>query len=252
MHQQTQPRDKETSVGGRFDKGIPYWKRGLDLAVIVLCAPALVVVGGLVAIVIKAGSKGPVLFRQRRVGHRGQQFTCLKFRTMHVNAETKTHQGYTAHLIKSEAPMTKLDASNDPRIIPFGSILRATGLDELPQVLNVIRGDMSLVGPRPCIPYEYEMYEPWQRQRFNAPPGLTGLWQVSGKNRTTFTQMINLDIEYSERASLGLDLKIMFKTFPALVIQCLDQRASLARRKERPENGSAPAAVAKPVRPLHV
>ena len=252
MHQQAQPRDKRTGVAGRFDRGIPHWKRGLDLTVIVLFAPALVVVGGLVAMVIKAGSKGPVLFRQRRVGHRGQQFTCLKFRTMHVNAETKSHQGYTAQLIKSEAPMTKLDASNDPRIIPLGSVLRATGLDELPQLLNVLRGDMSLVGPRPCIPYEFEMYEPWQRRRFDAAPGLTGLWQVSGKNRTTFTQMIDLDIAYSERASLGLDLKIMFKTFPALVIQCLDQRASSARRKGPKEDCSASTAVAKPVRPLHV
>ena len=251
MREQAEQMDNQTGVKGDFHNGIPRWKRGLDLTVIVLFAPALVLVGGFVACIIKAGSKGPVLFRQRRVGHRGQQFTCLKFRTMHVNAETKSHQGYTAQLMKSEAPMTKLDAAKDPRIIPFGSILRATGLDELPQMLNVLSGDMSLVGPRPCIPYEFEMYEPWQRRRFDAPPGLTGLWQVSGKNRTTFTQMINLDIEYSERANLGLDLKIMLKTVPALVIQCLDQRAA-TRRKERKENCSAPATVGKPVRPLHV
>jgi len=252
MRTQVQQKQTGTSVARDLGTQIPPWKRGLDLTIIVLFIPALVVVGGLVAMVIKTGSRGPVLFRQRRVGYRGQQFTCLKFRTMHVGAETKSHQGHTAQLIKSEAPMTKLDASKDPRVIPFGSILRATGLDELPQILNVLQGEMSLVGPRPCIPYEFEMYEPWQRRRFDAAPGLTGLWQVSGKNRTTFNQMINLDIEYSERSSLGFDLKIMFKTFPALVIQCLDQRASSARRKERKENCSAPAAVAKPVRPLHV
>jgi lipopolysaccharide/colanic/teichoic acid biosynthesis glycosyltransferase len=245
-----QERENAIGVAGGFDNGIPRWKRGLDLTVIALFSPTLVVIGGLVALLIKAGSAGPVLFRQSRVGHRGQHFTCLKFRTMHVNAETKSHQGYTAQLIKSEAPMTKLDAAKDPRVIPFGSILRATGLDELPQMLNVICGDMSLVGPRPCIPYEFEMYEPWQRRRFDAAPGLTGLWQVSGKNRTTFTQMINLDIEYSKRASLGLDLKIMLKTVPALVTQCLDQRAA-ARRMERNQNCDAPS-VAKPVRPLHV
>jgi len=250
MRKQSQQQDQEPGDTERFDRGIPYWKRGLDLTVIVLFAPALVVVGGLVALVIKTGSNGPVLFRQRRVGHRGQHFTCFKFRTMHVGAETKSHQGHTAQLIKTEAPMTKLDASNDPRVIPLGSILRATGLDELPQILNVLRGEMSLVGPRPCIPYEFEMYEPWQRRRFDAAPGLTGLWQVSGKNRTTFTQMINLDIEYSERANLGLDLTIMAKTAPALISQCLDQRA--ARRKESKENRNAPAAVAKPVRPIHV
>jgi lipopolysaccharide/colanic/teichoic acid biosynthesis glycosyltransferase len=228
---------------------MPIWKRALDVGVIVLFSPALVLVGALVCLVIKFGSPGPVLFRQRRVGYRGQQFTCLKFRTMHVGAETKSHQGHTAHLIKSEVPMTKLDAAKDPRVIPFGRILRVTGMDELPQMVNVLRGEMSLVGPRPCIPYEYEMYEPWQRRRFNAAPGLTGLWQVSGKNRTTFNQMVNLDIEYSERASLGLDLKIMLKTVPALVIQCLDQRASSANRKE--DRTESPV-VAKPVRPIHV
>jgi lipopolysaccharide/colanic/teichoic acid biosynthesis glycosyltransferase len=249
MRTRVQQIDNMTSVASGLNNGIPRWKRGLDLVIIVLFAPALVVVGGLVAAVIKTGSRGPVLFRQRRVGYRGQQFTCFKFRTMHVGAETKSHQGHTAQLIKSEAPMTKLDAVNDPRVIPFGSILRATGLDELPQMLNVLQGEMSLVGPRPCIPYEYEMYEAWQRRRFNAAPGLTGLWQVSGKNRTTFNQMINLDIEYSERANLGLDLKIIIKTVPALVAQCLDQRASSASRKG---NCSTPAAVAKPVRPLHV
>ena len=251
MRKQAEQQENATGVAGGFGDGIPRWKRGLDLSVIVLFTPALIVVGGLVALMIKAGSRGPVLFRQNRVGHRGRHFTCLKFRTMHVNAETKTHEGHTAQLIRSEAPMTKLDASKDPRIIPFGSILRATGLDELPQMLNVICGDMSLVGPRPCIPYEFEMYEPWQRRRFDAAPGLTGLWQVSGKNRTTFTQMINLDIEYSKRASLALDLKIILKTVPALVTQCLDQRAA-GRRKERKENRATSAAVAKPVRPLHV
>ena len=251
MRKQVEQNENATGVAGAFDSGIPSWKRGLDLTIIVLFTPALVVVGGLVALMIKAGSPGPVLFRQSRVGHRGRHFTCLKFRTMHVNAETKSHQGYTAQLMKSEAPMTKLDAVKDPRVIPFGSILRATGLDELPQMLNVICGDMSLVGPRPCIPYEFEMYEPWQRRRFDAAPGLTGLWQVSGKNRTTFTQMINLDIEYSKRANLGLDLKIMLKTVPALVTQCLDQRAA-GRRKERKQDCAAPTAVAKPVRPIHV
>jgi len=249
MRIQVQPTDNATGIAGGLGNGIPRWKRGLDLVVILLFAPALVVVGGLVAVVIKAGSRGPVLFRQRRVGYRGRQFICFKFRTMQVGAETKSHQGYTAQLIKSEAPMTKLDASNDPRVIPFGSILRATGLDELPQMLNILRGEMSLVGPRPCIPYEYEIYEPWQRRRFDAAPGLTGLWQVSGKNRTTFNQMINLDIEYSKRASLALDLKIIIKTVPALVVQCLDQRANSASCKG---NCSTPAAVAKPVRPLHV
>jgi len=202
--------------------GLPFWKRALDLGLIVVFSPVLVSIGAFVALVIKLGSPGPVLFRQLRVGHKGQKFLCYKFRSMKVDAETDSHRGHTAHLMKSEVPMTKLDMEHDPRIIPFGTLLRCTGLDELPQLMNVLRGEMSIVGPRPCIPYEYESYETWQRKRFDAVPGLTGLWQVSGKNRTTFKQMINLDIEYSNRASLWLDLKIIFKTLPALVIQCYD------------------------------
>lgn len=219
----------------------PLWKRALDITVIILTAPLTLVIGGIVALIIKIGSPGPIIFRQERVGHKGQRFVCFKFRSMQVNAETRSHQGHTAELIKSSAPMTKLDSINDARVIPFGSILRATGLDELPQLINVLRGEMSLVGPRPCVSYEYEMYEPWQKRRFDAVPGLTGLWQVSGKNRTTFKQMIQLDIEYSERMNLWLDLKIMLKTVPALVIQCLDQRAKRKQaRQATSQSGSLP------------
>lgn len=204
---------------------LPFWKRGLDLTIILLLAPGLLLLAAVVALVVMCGSRGPILFRQRRVGHRGREFTCYKFRTMRVDAETDSHRGYTAQLINSDTPMTKLDAKRDPRLIPFAAALRATGLDELPQLLNVLRGEMSIVGPRPCIPYEYELYSPWQRRRFEAVPGLTGLWQVSGKNRTTFNQMIQLDIAYAQRLSLWLDLTIIFKTVPALLRQCLETRA---------------------------
>jgi exopolysaccharide production protein ExoY len=210
---------------------LPIWKRALDLGVILLFSPVLVLVGGGIALLIKLGSPGPVLFRQLRVGFKGKEFICYKFRSMKVDAETDSHRGHTAHLMKSETPMTKLDAVKDPRIIPLGSLLRCTGLDELPQLINVLRGEMSLVGPRPCIPYEYESYEGWQRRRFDAVPGLTGLWQVSGKNRTTFSQMIHLDIQYAEQANLGLDLKIIFKTVPALIIQCYDAWSARSQRQ---------------------
>jgi lipopolysaccharide/colanic/teichoic acid biosynthesis glycosyltransferase len=126
--------------------------------------------------------------------------------------------------MNSNAPMMKMDSHGDPRIIPFGRLLRASGLDELPQLINVLRGEMSLVGPRPCVSYEFEKYLPWQRERFNTLPGLTGLWQVSGKNRTTFTEMIQLDIKYAQSKTLWLDLKIIFKTVPALLIQMWDVR----------------------------
>ncbi len=208
---------------------LPLWKRVLDISLIVLFSPGLLLLGLTVTLLIKLGSPGPIFFRQRRVGYKGQPFTCYKFRTMHTNAETESHRLHTQNLIKSQDPMTKLDICQDPRLVPLGSLLRSCGLDELPQLLNVLRGEMSLVGPRPCIPYEYELYEPWHRRRFEAVPGLTGLWQVSGKNHTTFEQMVRLDIEYAESCNLWLDLRILLKTVPALWGQYCDLRA--ARRR---------------------
>jgi lipopolysaccharide/colanic/teichoic acid biosynthesis glycosyltransferase len=228
---------QSSSVNGEDPNGLPLWKRLLDLAIIVALAPALFVFGAGVALVVAVGSPGPIFFRQRRVGYKGRHFTCYKFRTMKVNAETASHQHHTRQLIGSETPMTKLDSRSDPRLVPFGTALRLTGLDELPQLFNVLRGEMSVVGPRPCIPYEYELYEPWQRRRFDAVPGLTGLWQVSGKNRTTFNRMIQLDLEYSQRLSLWLDLKIILMTLPALWQQCLDNR-ELKRKQARPAGQS--------------
>ena len=146
----------------------------------------------------------------------------FKFRTMIAGADTAVHETHAASLIESNRPMTKLDAHGDARLIPFGRTLRAAGLDELPQLINVLRGEMSFVGPRPCLLSEYNKYLPWQRERFRTPPGLTGLWQVSGKNRTTFNEMIDLDIQYVRKRSLWLDLKIMLKTIPAVMIEVRD------------------------------
>jgi lipopolysaccharide/colanic/teichoic acid biosynthesis glycosyltransferase len=205
---------------------IPIWKRTLDITIVVLALPILVPLATVIALIIHKVSRGPILFQQERVGFRGKGFMCLKFRTMHCGAETRTHQGHLQDLMASDAPMTKMDAKGDSRIIPGGRILRSSGLDELPQLLNVLKGDMSLVGPRPCIPYEASKYLPWQQERFNTAPGLTGLWQVSGKNKTTFTRMMQLDIEYSRKRSLWLDLRIIFMTVPALLIQMWDMRQS--------------------------
>lgn len=215
---------------GRSRPGIPAWKRLLDLACVLFALPVAGPLLFLIAIGIKMVSKGPALFCQRRIGYRGKPFICLKFRTMRAGADTAIHEGYFKELMHSKRPMMKLDSYGDSRLIPLGSLLRCSGLDELPQLFNVWRGDMSLVGPRPCTPNEYEDYLPWQKQRFNAPPGLTGLWQVSGKNRTTFDEMIQLDIAYAQKLSLWLDLKIMFKTFPVLVTEV---REMLGRRRLR-------------------
>jgi lipopolysaccharide/colanic/teichoic acid biosynthesis glycosyltransferase len=120
--------------------------------------------------------------------------------------------------------MAKLDLHGDPRLIPGGWWLRASGLDELPQIINVLRGEMSLVGPRPCLPYEYDRYLPWQKERFSTLPGLTGLWQVSGKNKTTFDEMMHLDIHYARNKSLWLDLKILLMTVSAVIIEIKNTR----------------------------
>jgi lipopolysaccharide/colanic/teichoic acid biosynthesis glycosyltransferase len=205
---------------------VPRWKRLLDVTIILLTTPILLPLMLAVAVLVRIVSKGPTLFRQERVGYLGQRFMCFKFRTMFVNSDTAIHQGHLDHLMDSDAPLVKMDAKGDPRIIPFGRLLRATGLDELPQLINVMRGEMSLVGPRPCLPYEYEKYQRWQKERFNTLPGLTGLWQVCGKNKTTFTEMICLDIRYARTRTIWLDLMILLKTFPAILIQVLESRGS--------------------------
>ena len=201
-----------------------HWKRTLDAWLILLALPFLIPLALLVALLIRSGSRGPVLFRQERVGYRGRRFTCFKFRTMFVGASTSTHQGHLHQLMNSNTPMMKMDSRGDARIIPFGLLLRTSGLDELPQLINVLRGEMSLVGPRPCLSYEYDNHLPWQKERFETLPGLTGLWQVSGKNKTTFVEMIHLDIKYAKNQTLWWDLKIILMTIPALIIQMLETR----------------------------
>jgi lipopolysaccharide/colanic/teichoic acid biosynthesis glycosyltransferase len=141
---------------------------------------------------------------------------------MVVNADTTVHQGHLEQLMSSDRPMTKLDKGGDSRLIRCGLFLRTLGLDELPQLLNVLKGEMSLVGPRPCLIYEYEKYLPRHRERCATLPGLTGLWQTSGKNRTTFEEMIDLDVHYASHKSLFMDLKIIMMTIPALMSQAGD------------------------------
>ena len=213
----------------------------MDVGFIVASAPVVLPLMGLIALFIKCVSRGAVLFKQERVGYKGNTFICYKFRSMRPNADVRGHQAHTTNLIRGEhIPMVKLDATGDSRLIPFGAVLRASGLDELPQLWNVLRGEMSLVGPRPCVRYEYEQYLPWQKKRFDVAPGLTGLWQVSGKNMTTFNQMINMDIEYGKRRSFWLDLKIIAKTIPAL-FELAYRTRKLKQRKAAPARARAEA-----------
>src|SRR5881392_1129470 len=198
---------------------LPKWKRFIDLAVVTLLFPVWLPVMTLVALWVAVTSPGPNFYRQPRIGFKGRRFMLIKFRTMKVNAETHIHEAYLEHLIVSDRPMIKLDATGDPRLILGGKFLRATALDELPQIFNVLKGEMSLVGPRPCTVLEFESYAPAQRARVNALPGLTGLWQVNGKNRTTFREMIEMDIFYARNICPSLDIKIILRTLPALAVQ---------------------------------
>lgn len=190
---------------------MPLWKRLLDLLMVAALSPVLMPIMFIIACHIKLTSKGPVFFCQRRLGYGGKHFTILKFRTLKPEdyCVTSNHRAYVADLIDSDKPAAKPDISK--RLIPGGRFLRDASLDELPQLFNVLMGDMSIVGPRPDV-LEWEDYKPWQRCRFEVTPGITGLWQVSGKNRLTFDEMIRLDIRYAETRSLRLDLWILWKT----------------------------------------
>jgi exopolysaccharide biosynthesis polyprenyl glycosylphosphotransferase len=199
-----------------------FLKRAMDivgsLLALILSAPFLLVISGL----IKLTSKGPVLFRQRRVGQHGKTFTFLKFRSMYADNDPSIHRDYVKRLIKVPDNGSRNGGShtgevfkiqNDPRVTPIGRFLRITSLDELPQFINVLTGRMSLVGPRPPIPYELEDYDLWHMRRvLDMKPGITGMWQVEGRSKTTFNDMVRLDIYYTTNWSIWLDLKLLFKT----------------------------------------
>jgi exopolysaccharide production protein ExoY len=212
------------------------WKFALDITCVLLALPIWLPLMILLMLVTRIASPGPIFYRQERVGLGGRPFLIWKFRTMQMSAETETHEHYFHELIRVDRPMTKLDAYGDPRLAPFGRFLRASGLDELPQIFNVLCGEMSLVGPRPCTPNEFAHYEPWQRERVNGLPGLTGYWQVNGKNKTTFNEMILMDLFYVRNVSILLDLKIMLKTCTVITGQLIESR--LAGRQNGQETTS--------------
>ena len=222
MQQVVQIPQTVTAISGA--KRYEMLKRALDLLISVLAligtAPLLL----LCALAVRLDSPGPVLFRQTRVGKNGKQFSVLKFRSMHINADPKVHEDYVKSFIVEPSArqepvsgtLNKLVA--DPRVTRVGRWLRRTSLDELPQFWNVLRGDMSIVGPRPPIPYELEHYSTEHMGRLGTKPGITGLWQVSGRSRTTFEEMVALDLRYIAARSILLDLRIILMTIPVVLL----------------------------------
>jgi lipopolysaccharide/colanic/teichoic acid biosynthesis glycosyltransferase len=194
-----------------------YLKRVVDLVVaisgLIPLSPLLL----LIALAIPLSSPGPVFYRQQRVGKDGKPFAMLKFRTMRAGSSQDSHRLHVEKLIRHNLSPKDLGAESlklpdDPRITTIGRWLRRLSLDELPQVFNVLRGEMSIVGPRPPLPYEYELYQPWHKQRLSVLPGITGLWQVTAHNLVSFDEMVELDLDYIEHMNLWLDLRIMAMT----------------------------------------
>ena len=211
------------SGASRTDAARSPVKRILDVvgAVVAIILFAPIMLG--TAVAIKATSPGPVIFRQMRLGFEGTPFVFLKFRSMRVDADDELHRQYTQRFVTGqldeaagEAPLYKI--TSDPRLTPIGNFIRKTSIDELPQLFNVLKGEMSLVGPRPPLPYEVDRYQPWHLRRIlDVKPGMTGLWQVEGRSTTTFDDMVRLDLRYVDRWSIWLDLKILLKTVKAVV-----------------------------------
>ncbi len=190
-----------------------FLKRMLDVilaigALIVAAIPMLII-----AVAIRLTSSGPILFRQQRVGKGGSNFTCYKFRSMYQDAEA--HLEKIRHLNEADGPLFKM--KNDPRVTTIGRVLRRTSLDELPQIFNILKGEMSWVGPRPPMPREVVDYAEWHRKRLDVTPGLTGLWQISGRSNLTFDEMVKLDLYYADSWSLYLDFMIILRTLPVLL-----------------------------------
>jgi lipopolysaccharide/colanic/teichoic acid biosynthesis glycosyltransferase len=208
---------RDLSAGGASNRGDQTLKRVLDVfgsaTALILLSPVFL----MIALLIKLTSKGPVFFCQKRVGRYGRLFDFFKFRSMYPDNDPAIHQAYVTKLIAGADGVKQGNGTyklvNDPRITPLGRFLRKTSLDELPQFVNVLRGDMSLVGPRPPVPYEYECYRLWHKRRvLEIQPGLTGLWQIKGRSRTTFDEMVRMDIRYAESRSLWQDIWIILQT----------------------------------------
>ena len=212
------------SVTPRKTIYVRWGKRCFDIALSLVALVLLAPVHLLLALVVKLTSPGPAIFRQKAVGKGGRLFDFYKFRSMYSGAPTDVHRQAVRQVVQRGEPVAHdsegrpiFKIVSDPRVTPVGRILRKYSVDELPQLYNVLRGDMSLVGPRPPLPYEAELYDAFQRQRLLVPPGMTGLAQVRARHRASFEEMVKYDLEYIRRQSLLLDLKLMLWTIPALL-----------------------------------
>jgi len=212
---------KSTAAVRQGERAYLYLKRCIDVALSLTALVALAPLLLIIAILVKLGSRGPVIFAQERIGYdpktrSPRPFTFYKFRSMRQDADAEVHRVHVTNLIQKHTTprpgQGTLKMVRDPRITRVGHILRDSSLDELPQLFNVLKGDMSIVGPRPALPYEVEIYEEWHRRRLLALPGITGWWQVVGRNRVSFDEMVRMDLDYIQHQSLGLDLKIMLLT----------------------------------------
>ena len=201
-------------------------KRALDLTLALTALVILSPILAVVAVLIRTTSNGPAIYRQTRIGRNGQPFVVYKFRTMYQDADPAIHQRYVEQYADDDFDVEKvvvgdalapLKMVHDPRITPLGHHLRRTSIDELPQLVNVIKGEMSLVGPRPDVPYSVALYKDWHKQRLSVLPGITGLCQIRGRGRVSYDEGMRLDCEYVQRRSLWLDLEIIFLTIPAVV-----------------------------------
>jgi lipopolysaccharide/colanic/teichoic acid biosynthesis glycosyltransferase len=204
-----------------IDPGYARLKRVMDVVVTLVLLPFIAIVMLLVAIAIRLDSKGPILFRQRRVGVNGEEFELLKFRSMYQDSDDSLHRQAVEKYLMNQA-LNDGEAAykqvNDPRVTRVGKFIRKTSLDELPQFWNVLRGQMSLVGPRPPVPYEVDQYSPHDKLRLCGKPGLTGIWQVYARSQVPFAEMVEMDIDYLRQQSLWLDVKLIVLTVPVMVL----------------------------------
>lgn len=196
-------------------------KRILDIVFTLLIAVPVLLISAVIALLIVADSEGPILYRQKRIGRNGTEFEMFKFRSMYVKKDDSSHREAIKHYMNGSKLNNDTNSPykiyNDPRVTKVGKFIRATSIDELPQFLNVLRGDMSLVGPRPPLPFEVELYNSHHKLRLSGNPGLTGPWQVYGRSRVTFENMVEMDIAYLQQQSLWEDIKLILLTVPVVI-----------------------------------